>query len=383
MTAFDVGINYWPARSAMRWWRQFSAEEFARDARSLRDAGGGSIRVFLRWEDFQPEPSRVSAAALGRLVDVADASAANGLRLVPTLFTGHMSGANWLPRWATEPRAPGRFPVVTEERYQQVAPRSWFSDEDIVVAQELLATEAARALRGHPALWAWDLGNENSNVCVPHTREQGRAWLGRMAEALRSADPSCQVTIGQHMEDLEQDRKIGPGEAAEVCDFLCMHGYPLYAPWARSPTDPTLPAFLAEVTRWLGGKDVYFEEFGMPARTSEEEDAADVFIAEALDLLYSAGTLGAMLWCFSDYPPEIWDEPPFDVAPHERFFGLWRADGTAKPAARHLARYKGVTRKPAPISPEWIDADRMTYYDAPLKTLTHLYERYSSSAVLR
>jgi endo-1,4-beta-mannosidase len=204
-----------------------------------------------------------------------------------------------------------------------------------------------------------------------------------MGEALRSSDPSCRVTIGLHMEDLEQDRKIGPGEAAEVCDFLCMHGYPLYASWARSATDAALPAFLAEVTRWLGGKDVFFEEFGMPARTSEEEDAADVFVAEALDLLYEAGTLGAMLWCYSDYPPENWDKPPLDVAPHERFFGLWRADGTPKPAARHLARYRGVTRKPAPIAPEWIDSDRMAFYDAPLETLRHLYLRYSPAAVVR
>ena len=90
-----------------------------------------------------------------------------------------------------------------------------------------------------------------------------------------------------------------------------------------------------------------------------------------------------MLWCYSDYPSEIWDKPPLDAAPHERFFGLWRADGTPKPAARHQARYAGVTRKPAPISPEWIDADRRTFYDGPLATLKHLYGRYAAAAVPR
>jgi endo-1,4-beta-mannosidase len=382
MSTFDVGVNYWPARTAMRWWRQFSREELSRDVKTLAEAGCASLRIFLLWEDFQPAPTRVEARALRDLVAVADAAADSDLRLIPTLFTGHMSGANWLPAWATEPGAPGRFPVVSGDRYRDVAPRNWFADEEIAVAQELLAREAAGALRGHPALLAWDLGNENSNVCIPFTRDQGRAWLARTSGALRDADPACQVTIGLHMEDLEQDRRIGPAEAAEVSDFLSMHGYPLYAAWARSATDAALPAFLAAITRWLGRKDVFFEEFGMPARTSEEEDAAGAYVAEALDLLYEAGTTGAMVWCFSDYPAEIWDRPPLDIAPHERFFGLWRADGTPKPAARHLARYSNVERKAAPI-PNWIDADPASYYDAPLRTLKYLYESYSKVAVLR
>jgi endo-1,4-beta-mannosidase len=203
-----------------------------------------------------------------------------------------------------------------------------------------------------------------------------------MTAALHSADAARGVTIGLHMEDLEQDRRLGPAEAAMVCDFLSMHGYPLYAPWAKSPTDPTLPAFLGEVTRWLGGKDVFFEEFGMQTRTTEEDDSADVFVAEALDDLYEAGMTGAMLWCFSDYAQDIWDQPPLDVAPHERFFGLWRSDGTAKPAARHLARYRGVERREATGTPAWIDIDRTRYYDAPLENLKHLYARFSEIAAV-
>lgn len=379
MSGFGVGINYWPARTGMRWWKRFSREELITDLRRLREVGCASFRVFLRWEDFQPEPDRISASALRDLVTVADLCATHELRFVPTLFTGHMSGANWLPRWATAPGEPVRFPTVCDERYEHVVPRNWFSDADVLRAQERLAHDAADALRGHPALWAWDLGNENSNVCVPPDGERARAWLSKMTSALRSADPACRVTIGLHMEDLEQDRRLGPAQAAEVCDFLCMHGYPLYAPWAKSPTDPALPAFLGVVTRWLGGKDVFFEETGMPARTTEEEDAADHYVAEALDDLYEAGMSGAMLWCYSDYAQELWDGPPFDVAPHERFFGLWRADGSAKPAARHLGRYRGVERKPVAPHPDWIDVDRTRFYDDPLGNLKHLYERFSST----
>ena len=380
MNTFRSGVNYWPARTGMRWWRRFSADAAAADFLRLSVAGAESVRVFLLWDDFQPEPERVSHQALGDLVAVADAAGAAGLAFIPTLFTGHMSGANWLPRWATRPGERGRFPIVSGDGYADVAARNWYDDEEITRAQELLAREAATALRGHPALWAWDLGNENSNVCVPPTREAARAWLSRMTTAIRQADTACRVTIGNHMEDLEQDRRLGPSEAAEFCDFLCMHGYPLYAPWARSVTDPALPAFLAEVTRWLGGKDVFFEEFGMPTRTTEEEAQADIFVAEALDALYEAGVTGAMLWCYADYTTDIWDEPPFDVAEHERFFGLWRADGSMKPATRHLSRYHDVGVR-APRATDWIDIDRSRFYDAPLENLRHLYERYVGAEV--
>ena len=56
--------------------------------------------------------------------------------------------------------------------------------------------------------------------------------------AIRAADPEVAVTIGLHMEDLEEDRRLGPGEAADACDLLSMHGYPIYATWAEGRPTP-------------------------------------------------------------------------------------------------------------------------------------------------
>lgn len=380
---YRVGINYWPARTAMRWWREFDRAEVARDFAAISGAGCDCVRVFLLWEDFQPASDSVSEVALARLVEVADVAADRELRIVPTLFTGHMSGANWIPEWALGGSGGGRFPVIARDRATGRVPRNWFTDDEIGGAQARLAHEAATALRGHAALWAWDLGNENSNVCVPETRDQARAWLARMADAIRGADASCAITIGLHLEDLEQDRRLGPAEAAEVSDFLCMHGYPLYAQWARGDEDASLPAYLAEMTRWLGGKDVLFEEFGMPSETTEEEAAAESYVARALDGLYEVGTTGAMVWSFADYVPEIWDRPPLDHAAHERFFGLWRADGSPKPATRHLARYRGVVRRHPPLEADWADIPRERFYDDPLANLRRMYQRYVREAVAR
>src|SRR5437879_1537509 len=239
----------------MRWWRRFDAGEVDGDFARIRDAGGELVRFFLLWDDFQPQPTSVSDRSLALLVTVANTARRHGLRVIPTLFTGHMSGANFVPPWALAGNIRGgRFRVIANDHLVERGMRNWYVDPLVFEAQALLARECARALAAHPALWAWDLGNENSNCCVPPSSEDGVRWLERIVGAIRSADASCAITLGLHMEDLEDDRRIGPAEAARVCDVLCMHGYPIYPPWCRGPADAELVAFLADVTCGLGGR---------------------------------------------------------------------------------------------------------------------------------
>src|SRR6266480_6404169 len=94
---FRLGINYWPITSAMYWWQRFEAPEVMNDFALIRTSGFDCVRIFLRWEDFQPQPGLISKQAITRLTTVADIAAAEALDLIPTLFTGHMSGVNWIP----------------------------------------------------------------------------------------------------------------------------------------------------------------------------------------------------------------------------------------------------------------------------------------------
>ena len=372
----------------MGWWTQFDRAEVAADFARIAESGLDSVRVFLTWEDFQPTPNAVDDAMLERLVTVADLAGELGLALVPTLFTGHMSGVNWIPPWALG-GADGddRFRVVSGGRVVASGLRNWYADPVVRDAQALLAREAAAALAGHEAQWAWDLGNENSNCVLPPDRAAAGTWLERMACAIRGADDTALVTVGLHMEDLEEDRMLGPDEAARVCDFLTMHGYPIYARWSDGPTDDQLLAFLARMTGWLGNeREVLFSEFGVPTyRRGEqlgsalliEETAAAAYTAMALDGLRRAGCLGAMLWCYSDYDPALWDSPPFDLAVHERSFGLWRADGSSKPAVAAVAAFAGADRcHTGPDDESWIDIDRSEFYLDPSAQLARLYRRY-------
>ncbi|MDH3305933.1 MAG: cellulase family glycosylhydrolase [Acidimicrobiia bacterium] len=375
----------------------FDDAEVEIDFARIADAGFDSIRVFLTWEDFQPNPERVKAGMLDRLVTVADLAAQAGLAVMPTLFTGHMSNVNWIPTWALGGSSgDDRFRVISGGSVAGTGLRNWYTDPKVGEAQALLAREAATALAGHDALWAWDLGNENSNCVIPPSRSSARDWLGRISSAIRAADPAVLVTIGLHMEDLEEDRKLGPGEAAEVCDFLTMHGYPIYARWADGPTDEHVLPFLAHLTRWLGdGCDVLFSEFGLPTlRRSDpvdqqasrqrspvlvEEQAAAGYTERALSALHGAGCTGAMLWCYSDYIPAIWVNPPLDVAIHERSFGLWRADGSPKPSVQAIEAFAGVDRIDGPSTEEWIDIAPDEFIENPAISLTRLYGRYRRS----
>ncbi len=230
---------------------------------------------------------------------------------------------------------------------------------------------------------------------IPLSRSFAREWLQRITTAIRGTDPAVLVTICLHMEDLEEDRMLGPAEAADVCDFLTMHGYPIYARWAEGPTDEHLLPFLARLTRWLGGGvDVLFSEFGLPTyrradREGErarhesavalvEEQAAAAYMERAPAALRGAGCTGAMVWCYTDYVQTIWADPPLDCAVQERSFGLWRADGSRKPSVEVVEAFAGVDKVAAPDGYEWIDIEPNEFYTVPSVQFPRLYDRYQT-----
>jgi endo-1,4-beta-mannosidase len=386
---FRLGANYWPAEHAMDWLAAYDPQVTRRDFARARAAGLDCLRIFLRWADVQPAESMIDAATLGHLVDAADAASESGSTLIVTLFVGHMSGVNWAPEWATGgPDGDRRFRVVTPGSGPSgpTGLRNWYTDPAVGAAQERVATAAASALAGHPAVWLWDLGNENSNCTVPPDADAGSAWLERMTAAIRAADPGRPITVGIHMEDLEDDRRIGPAEVARHCEVVSMHGYPPYTAWADGPTDDRLLPFLALVTRWLaGGAEVLFEEFGLPTTPAPgtgtgllvDEVTAAAYTGRALDGLRTAGCSGALLWCFADYVPRLHGQPPFDEAVHERSFGLWRSDGSAKPAVAELTRRAGLGREIPPADLPWLDIAVEEFLADRRHHLPRLYKRYN------
>ncbi len=110
-------------------------------------------------------------------------------------------------------------------------------------------------------------------------------------------------------------------------------------------------------TAWLGQKQVLFQEFGVPTRSVLPpvppadyaslcncplwgEDEAALYYHKALQRLGAAGMMGGMAWCYADYIPSLWDGPPLDTCFHERHFGIFRHDGSAKSALDVWRQYE-------------------------------------------
>ncbi len=404
---FTLGVNYWPRRKAMYWWSQFEAAEVQADFALMRDLGLDVARIFLLWDDFQPDPASVDKAALANLVKVADLAAQNSIGLDVTFFTGHMSGPNWSPRWLLAEREGFSSPYFAWVRQVvsqgQVVPggnyRNMLTDPQALDAQRLLLQTVVRALAGHPGIYMWNLGNEPDLFAWPESAEEGRAWVREMTGLIKALDPQKPVTLGTHGDSLGRNNGFRIDLVHAETDVPVMHSYPMYCDWARGPLDPDFVPFTTALTAALAGKPALMEEFGgctnlrgQPSATWEwtsygnprtqfmasEEDFA-AYIRQVLPNLHDSGALGAFLWCFADYAEPLWDVPPCGESRHERHFGLIRPDGSLKPHAEVIRQFAASRPQVKPI-PDYARFPGLTgedYYSQDLDKLQpELYRQY-------
>ena len=264
MSRFLLGINYWPRSSAMYAWERFDLAEIREDMARIKSLGLDVVRFFLLWERFQPHPDVVDEAALEQFEAVMAAIHDTGLQAMPTLFCGHMSGVNWLPAWTLDPDTPhGRFRTISGGSASPYGIGDFYADPHLLRAQTLFAHRVAERVRDHPALYAWDLGNEFSNLREPATPTDAAAWSVRLTETLIEYS-NVGATGGLHGEDLERDRHIRPSSISKPWSFATMHGYPVYSAFARDRMDPNVVPFLMQVTQSCSGKRVLFSELGNP-----------------------------------------------------------------------------------------------------------------------
>ncbi len=394
---FLLGVNYWPRRKAMYWWTNFDAAEVADEFAIIQSLGLSIVRIFLLWDDFQPEPTRVSTEMLKHLETVCDIAAQHQLKLDVTFFTGHMSGPNWSPCWLLDKNGVVTWrQLVSGGQVVELAYRNPFTDEVALDAEKLLLRTVVGALKDHPAIWLWNLGNEPDLFAQPPTPEIGQTWVREMTATIHAVDPVHPVTCGLHFASLVSHNGLRVDQVFSETDIAVMHTYPMYTPWARQPLDPDFVPYTCALAASLAGKPILMEEFGgctaapgEPSQVMEwsllgqprkqfmasEEDLA-TFLAETLPRLVSVGATGAFVWCFADYAPELWNRPPCSEFHHERFFGLVRPDGTLKPHADVLRAFAATHPKvqDVPTFPLGISAD--TFYTDPARYAQELYPTY-------
>lgn len=387
---FELGVNYWPKRSAMWMWREFDIGEVRDDMAQIASIGFDVVRFFALTRDFLPAPMAVAPEMVARLEQVVLAAKDAGVKAMPTLITINMSGRFWWPDWMIDSRG---------------IPADLFSDPAILRSQALLVDTCARALAGDESIRAFDLSNEIDDAQRPRTRDAGWLWAALLANTVRRAAPGVPIQIGAHLVSLTNPEYLRIDDIAGVADEDVMHAYPLYCKTARSFLDPELVPFCCALTSGLAstGRPTLMQEFGLCTAppgsegqtitddflgrslsqylASEEEGAT--YYSNVLERLVSTGASGAYAWCHGDYDERLFDRAPLSTAVRERTFGLVRSDGSEKPAADVFRKFRerrdaGMIDQLTAI-PAVLDISPDEYYSAPQAHFDRLYANWLSA----
>ncbi len=363
---FNIGCNYWASHAGIFMWSNWQPEIVDADLRHLAESGMGVLRVFPLWPDFQPltllrsacgapreyrmgeEPlpdteagrAGVDQEMMERFRFLADSAKNHGLELVVGLLTGWMSGRLFMPRafenmnLLTDPAA-----IVWETRFVK-----YF----------------VRCFKEHPAITAWDLGNECNCMGMAHTREDAWLWASQISNAIKAVDVSRPVISGMH--SLKAEAAAGIWliqDQAELTDVLTTHPYPIFTPHCNQDPIPEIRNCLhatAESCFYadIGGRPCIVEEIGtLGPMICSERISAD-YLRTVLFSSWAHDQRMLLWWCA--YDQDHLDYAPYDWNAVERLLGLARKDREPKPVMREFTRFREFLNIAPKLPPRVCDA---------------------------
>jgi hypothetical protein len=317
---FPVGVNYWPGSCGVELWQRWPEAEIRHDLDVLVSLGLNSIRFFLRWQDFEPEPGQYASEMYDRLAQMLAWCAERGLYAQPSLFVGWMSGGIFWPDWK--------------------AGRNLFADPTMVERSTAFARRAAEVIAPfHAHLLGIDQGNEI--CCLPDSPaappQAVSDWCRRINEAIRSVYPSCLILSGNEQNQMLNDTGWRFDQQPGT-DLYSMHGYPVPA-WHTigfdGMTDPlcqSLLPFYTQVARAFG--PVMVQEFGTIVTFGAEQQ--DRYLRAILPACWEAGANGFLWWCLRDI---VADVHPYLKHRFESTLGLVDDADRVKPGLEYFVEF--------------------------------------------
>ena len=331
---FEVGLNYWASHAATRMWTEWEPETVRKDLECIAKAGFTLLRVFPVWADFQPvmtlrticypggfpqayafpgeQPlpntpagrAGVSETMMERFEFFADTAEKYGFRLIVPLITGHMTGRVYAP------------PAVDGLDH--------FRDPESLMWQNRFIRYFVTRMKDHPAIAAWELGNESNCMSCTRTRADAYSWTAFVTNAIRACDPVHPICSGMHSLQMETSAWDKQGNScwtfsdqAELCDFLTSHPYPMWRDYINCDPANTLRFCLMQATENqlfadLGGKPSFIEESGTLRRTFSTFEELGRQLRSILYLSWRSNSLAFLWWCAFDqrkmeFPPYDWE----------------------------------------------------------------------------
>ncbi|MGD0834565.1 MAG: hypothetical protein ABSA40_09125 [Candidatus Dormibacteria bacterium] len=359
----SVAVDYQPSGAGPFLWQAFDAAAVAADLAAIARAGFGVVRVGLAWDSFMPDARGVDRRRIGELDVLLRTAARHGLRVIPVLFVQAHGDCVLLPARTVLRRHPrSGVRVLSEGLVEPGGPRDVWTDTLMLDLADRWLRHMISAFSGHPAILAWDLGDDPARVVRPRRIAHLAAWVKLMAGPLRAGGDRVQITLGAG--DIRQARGVRLTAVAPHVDRLDI---------AAGPADlrgfglsgASAPGFLGELGQALAG------EVGVPlglavAIPSPGEDAegtgeaaAAVIVAELAERRAESGLAGLRARWWSDLLPRLAERAPFDRNGWLLRCGLVRADGSAKPALgawAQAARAGGDVPPPRPW-PDRLDVE--------------------------
>lgn len=347
---FLIGCNYWSSESGVSMWHEWSADVVEKDFAALKDAGMNTVRLFPLWSDFQPVSWACRYAGehaefvmsdgsplpehglahwglneimMKRFRETADLAEKYDLKLIVGLLTGWMSGALFIP--------------------PALADKNLFTHPDALYLETLFLRGFVSEMKDHPAIIAWEPGNE-CNCLSPCTNPiVSWNWLNLIVSTIRAADPSRPVFSGMHGSSVDSNSCWNQRILSELTDALTTHPYPAFTPHCGKSALNTIPAIYHATAETLyyqaSGKPAFVEEIGSFGPEYLSDERAEAYCRTILYSAYVHG-LGGMLWWCGFAFDKCADQIPYRWGAMERNLGALDADRGSYGAARAMKRFR-------------------------------------------
>ncbi len=285
-------------------WQRFDATEIASELEMVAQSGLHVIRFFLMTPDFWRAGEPVIAAFKNyrRFWEMLKAA---GLAGIPTLFVGHMSGANWeVPGWTQQ---------------------TFYLDEQVRAEQRHYLETVLEYTPSNAPIYAWCLTNELPMYQQGNAPSEVVAWVREILQLLKRNHPA-QVYVGDggwapeilgwnHNHQLEAARNFPLRELAPLQDFLALHFYPRTDDAWLHAWEPAYR--LSAAKAWHPKVNV--GEFGCSTTMVSESNQA-AYYGEVLFSALVAQASMVLNWCWSDIDLPAYR--PYIDHPFELRFGL-------------------------------------------------------------
>ena len=357
MKNYYIGVNYWDSVSGTDMWVRFDESVVDADLAALHDCGVDTLRIFPNWRDFQPVTSLhgwrgnfaeyrltgdrfpeneffLDPVMIDRFLTVCDLAEHYGMKVIVGVVTGWMSGRLFVP-----PALEGK---------------NIISDPEALMWQAKFCKGFVRAVKHHPAIDAWELGNECNCLGQTSSRYEAYLWTNTVRSAISLEDPTRPVYSGMHGIESEEGTVWTIEDQGELTDMLTCHPYP-------SPTvgGDVTPANRLRCTMIPTAQLAYYSGIShRPSMIEEQGTFSDMLINRegAADFMrvnllsgWANGSKGYLWWCGMEHLALT--QPPYSWSMIERELGLLDTDRNPKPVGRTMKEVSGLLKN-LPVLPQ-------------------------------